>query len=289
MDVEELLDSGVVIIDKPPKLSSHEVTALVKKITGAARAGHAGTLDPDVSGVLPVALGRATKLLDYIVAKEKIYVGIIKFRHPQAEERILEFFSRFSGEIIQTPPKMSAVRKVPRKRTIFYIKLLEHEGNLALFEVKAQAGTYIRTLCDDIGKQCGGARMIELRRIAVGDITEKECVTMQDLSDAVWLWKEKKDASELLKMIKPAEKYLANYPKIIVKDTAIPSLLNGAQLTAPGVLRADPFASCAKVALFSEGGKFVGMAEALVPGAEISSMNSGFVARTERMHLRRAQ
>ena len=126
--LESLLDCGVVIIDKPPKLSSHEVTALVKKITGANRAGHAGTLDPDVTGVLPIALGRATKLLDYIVAKEKTYVGIMKFKKEQDTKSVLALFSKFTGDIIQTPPKISAVRKVPRKRTIRTLRFLEQEG-----------------------------------------------------------------------------------------------------------------------------------------------------------------
>ncbi|MBU0586026.1 RNA-guided pseudouridylation complex pseudouridine synthase subunit Cbf5, partial [Candidatus Micrarchaeota archaeon] len=183
------MESGVIIIDKPPKLSSHEVTALVKKITGANRAGHAGTLDPKVTGVLPIALGRATKLIDFIVAKDKTYVGLMKFKKSQSKETVLNLFKKFTGEIVQTPPKISAVRKVPRKRKVDYLKLIELEGNLALFESKVQAGTYIRTLCDDMGKLCGGARMIELRRIAVGPINEKECFSMQDLSDAVWLWK----------------------------------------------------------------------------------------------------
>lgn len=289
MGVEQLLDSGVIIIDKPPKLSSHEVTSLVKKITGAKRAGHAGTLDPEVSGVLPIALGRATKLLDYIVAKEKVYVGIIKFRHEQPKERVLEYFKRFSGEITQTPPKMSAVRKTPRKRIIHYIKFLEQNGKFVVFETKTQAGTYVRTLCEDIGKLCGGARMEELRRIAVGSITEKESVNMQELSDAVWLWKERKNPSALLKILHPAENYLLTYQKIILKDAAVQSLLNGAQLAVSGISHLAEFQKGEKVALYSEKNEFIGMGSALYSSEEIRKMEKGIAVKTERIHMLKTQ
>ncbi len=287
LDVETLLDCGVVIIDKPPGLSSHEITSLVKKILGAKRAGHAGTLDPSVSGVLPVALGRATKLLDYIVAKEKTYAGIIKFKYGQPKEKILELFKKFEGEIVQTPPKMSAVRKIPRKRVIHYIRFLEQDGKFILFETKTQAGTYVRTLCEDIGKLTGGARMEELRRVAVGDIGEDKGVKMQELADAVWLWKEKKDESALRKIIRPVEDYLQNYPRIFVKNSAAGSLPRGAQLTAPGIARCDVFEKGAKVAIYSEKDEFVGMGIALISSDVLKTMKKGVAVKTERIHMKR--
>lgn len=288
-NIKDLLDSGIIIIDKPPKLSSHEVTSLVKKITGAKRAGHAGTLDPNVSGVLPIALGRATKILGYIVAKEKVYIGIIKFKNEQPRERVLELFKKFTGEIVQTPPKISAVRKVPRKRIIHYIKFLEQNGKFVLFEVKTQAGTYVRTLCEDIGNLCGGARMEELRRIAVGAISEKEAVKMEDLSDAVWLLNEKNNPSELIKMIKPVEEYLKNYKKIFVKSTALNSLLNGAQLAVSGISKFEEFKKGEKVALYSEDNAFIGMAEALYSSDELKKMKKGIAVKIERIHMRKPQ
>ena len=283
---QELLQSGVVIIDKPPGLTSHEVTSLVKKMTGALRAGHAGTLDPEVSGVLPIALGRATKLLDYIVAKDKVYVALMKFKNVQSKERILELFEKFTGGIVQTPPKMSAVRKVPRKRVIHYIKFLEQDGRLVLFETKTQAGTYVRTLCADIGKLCGGARMEELRRIAVGSITEEKAVKMEDLADALWLL-DKGDSSEFLKIVRPVEEYLASYPKIFVKTSAVDSLLNGAQLAVSGVFSLENFGKEERVALYSEEKQFIGMGSSLYSSEEVKKMQKGIVVRTERIHLRK--
>ncbi len=285
--IEQLLDSGIMIIDKPPKLSSHEVTTLVKKMVGAKRAGHAGTLDPNVSGVLPVALGRATKLLDYIVAKDKVYAGIIKFKHEQPNEEVLELFKKFEGEIVQTPPKISAVRKVPRKRVIHYVKFLEQNGKFVLFETKTQAGTYVRTLCDDMGKLTGGARMEELRRVAVGDIQEGKAIKMQDLADALWLWKEKKDEAEIRKIIRPVEEYLENYPKIFLKGSAVQALLDGARLAAPGIVNGETFGKGQRVALYAETGEFVGMGVALVASEAIDPNRHGIVVKTERIHMQK--
>ena len=144
---QKKINNGIIIIDKPCGQVCHEITSCVKKIVGASRSGHAGTLDPNVSGVLPIALGKATKLLRYIAGKDKTYVGIIKFRKILKKDQIENLFREFTGEITQTPPKISAVRKKPRKRTIYYLKLIEHNGRFAVFETTVDAGTYIRTLC----------------------------------------------------------------------------------------------------------------------------------------------
>ncbi|NYZ77685.1 RNA-guided pseudouridylation complex pseudouridine synthase subunit Cbf5, partial [Candidatus Micrarchaeota archaeon] len=251
------------------------------------RSGRAGTLDPQVSGVLPVALGRATKLLGYIAGKTKTYVGIIKFRDEKITDgRVRELFREFTGEITQTPPRISAVRKVARKRHVYHIKFLERKGRLVLFEAKVDAGTYIRTLCEDIGRKCGGARMEELRRTAVGRIGVKETVTMQDLIDAMWLWKEKKDGSELLKMLKRPEDYI-EAKRVTVKENAVSSLLSGAQLMAPGLKDADgKIAKDEIIALYSESGKFVGMGKALFDAKGMKEMKQGQVVKIERIQLR---
>ncbi|MBN1170340.1 RNA-guided pseudouridylation complex pseudouridine synthase subunit Cbf5 [Candidatus Micrarchaeota archaeon] len=231
------LKNSVIIVDKPPGHTSHEITTFVKKITGVSRAGHAGTLDPQVSGVLPVALGRATKLLRYIAGKDKTYTGIIKFREEQTKETVLELFEQFTGELTQTPPKISAVRKIPRKRTVHYLRLIELNGRFGLFEAKVDAGTYIRTLCEDIGKKCGGARMEELRRTAVGNINEEQCVKMHEIIDAVYYYK-KGNSGYLEKMLIAPEK-LIDLPKVFIKESALENVLNGAQIMEPAILKND--------------------------------------------------
>lgn len=288
MASDEIIEDGLIILDKPPGHTSHEISAFVRKITGAKRAGHAGTLDPEVSGVLPVALGRSTKLLRYIAGGTKTYVGIIKFRNIQTRAQIEGLFRRFTGELTQTPPKMSAVRKVPRKRTVHYLKLLEVGGTnprLAVFEAKVGAGTYIRTLCEDIGKECGGARMEELRRIAVGGIGEDKAVTLEGLVDAVWLLKNKNDDSALRKIIHPADEFI-DLPKAVIKDSAIGSVRSGAQIAVPAVASfVSPVQRGQHVKIYSEGGRFVGIGIAQIPSEELGSLRKGIAIRLERVQI----
>ncbi|MDD5760241.1 MAG: RNA-guided pseudouridylation complex pseudouridine synthase subunit Cbf5 [Desulfobulbaceae bacterium] len=285
------LDNCVIIINKPCGQTSHEITTEVKKILGVSRSGHAGTLDPQVSGVLPVALGKATKLIRYIASKEKTYVCLMKFKELMPEEKIRALFEEFTGRITQTPPKISAVRKVPRQRTIHKLRILEISGHFVLFEATVEAGTYIRTLCDDMGRarasgqQPSGARMEELRRIAVGKIKENQAHTMQDLIDAVWVWKNKNDDSLLRGMLKPPETFI-DYPKVVVKESAIEQLKQGAQLTVPGILRFDSKVKKGeRVALYSEKGKFVGVGLFLVEYEDFVKSTKGIAVRTERIHI----
>lgn len=293
--ISELIDNGIIILNKPPKIISHEITTWVKKITGAKRAGHAGTLDPDVSGVLPIALGKATKLLTYIAPKDKTYVGIIKFRKVLSRDEIEELFKKFTGEITQLPPKVSAVRKVKRKRKVHYIKFLEQgkeNPRLVLFETKVDAGTYIRTLCEDIGKHCGGARMEELRRIAVGNITEDKAITIYDLIDAIWFWKNKNNDKILAKIIQKPE-YFIDFARVIVKNSAVQSIRNGAQIMFPAIKEVDPAIKKDKlVAIYSETNEFLGIGECTFDYAEyhnhkIKNKESlhGLAVKIKRVHI----
>jgi tRNA pseudouridine55 synthase len=289
-DAGALLSNGVIIVDKPPGLTSHEVTTLVKKIAGAKRSGHAGTLDPEVSGVLPVAIGRATKLLRYIAAKDKTYVGIIKFRRILSKQEIEALFKKFTGELVQTPPKISAVRKVPRKRTVYYLRLLDtsqENPRLALFETKVDAGTYIRTLCEDMGKEVGGARMEELRRVAVGRITEAKCHTMQELSDAMFFHRNGDDTL-LSSMLEPPEDFI-DLPKVSIKKSALASVLSGAQVMAPGVEAIGPGAEKGgRVAIYC-GDLFIGVGILQMDEGELKTEGKGTAVKLERVHKPDAQ
>lgn len=278
----KIIENCIILINKPPGQTSHEITTFVKKITGASRSGHAGTLDPNVSGVLPVALGRATKLLRYIAGKHKTYVGIIKFKKILSKDEIEQRFREFTGELTQTPPKISAVKKVPRKRTVYYLKLLESNGHLALFETKVDAGTYIRTLCEDIGKKCGGARMEELRRTAVGKIHEKETFTVHELIDAMWFLKNKKDKTQIEKMIQPPEKFI-DLPKVYLKETALASILNGAQIMIPAIEKIGEVERGERVSIYA-GNTFVGVGVMEIAGREFNEKANGNAIRLERVH-----
>ncbi len=282
--------NSVIILNKPPKIISHELTTWVKKLTGATRAGHAGTLDPQVSGVLPIALGRATKLLTYIAPKDKVYVGIIKFKRILRRGEIENLFKKFVGEIEQTPPKKSAVRKIRRKRRVYYLKFIEQSAEnprLVLFETKVDAGTYIRVLCEDIGKLCGGARMEELRRTAVGEIREDKAVTIYDLIDALWLWKHKHDPSLLQGMLHKPEGFMS-YPCVVIKENAVPSILNGAQIMVPAVLHVpDSIKRDALVSLYTESGLFIGVGRAAADSSSLKQARRGIAVKLERIHAAR--
>ncbi|VVC03007.1 putative tRNA pseudouridine synthase B [Candidatus Bilamarchaeum dharawalense] len=284
-DVKKIIENSIILINKPPGQTSHEITTFVKKITGASRSGHAGTLDPNVSGVLPVALGRATKLLRYVAGKDKTYVGIIKFRHILARQEIEALFKEFTGELTQTPPKISAVRKVPRKRTVYTLRLLENKEHIALFETNVDAGTYIRTLCDDMGKKCGGARMEELRRTAVGRIHEKDTFTMQEVIDAMWLLKNKEDSSEIEKMLQPPEKFI-DLQKVYLKESALKSVLNGAQIMIPAIEKIGEVERGERVAIYA-GQVFIGVGQMQIAGREFNEKIKGEAIKLERVHAER--
>lgn len=281
-----MIEEGLIILDKPCGHIAHEITTFVKKLLKVKRAGHAGTLDPDVSGVMPIALGRDTKLLGYLAGKTKTYVCIMKIKDRNvSDERIKKLFQEFTGTITQTPPKISAVRKIPRKRTVYYLKFLERKDNLVLFEAKVDAGTYIRTLCEDMGKKIGGARMYELRRIAVGNITEKEAVTIQDLIDAQWL-AERGDPTLLQKIIKKAPDYI-ELPTVIVRDNALPSIKNGAQIMVPAVVQIEKNAKENDlVKIYSQSGEFVGVGRLAISPELLSERKKGLCVIIERMHLK---
>jgi len=282
-EIQKNLSNSIIVINKPPGHSSHEITTFVKKIAGANRSGHAGTLDPDVSGVLPVALGRATKLLRYIAGKDKTYVGIVKFKRIMGRSEVEALFKKFTGELVQTPPKISAVRKVARKRTVYSLRLIELQGRMALFETRVDAGTYIRTLCEDMGKLCGGARMIELRRIAVGKINEKEAHTMEELIDAMWLLKNRGDDSLLRGMLRAPEEFI-DLPKVLIKESAVGSVFSGAQVMIPAIERMETGVRKGdRVALYC-GSLFIGIGIAQISAAEAKTTGHGLAVKLERVH-----
>ena len=279
-----LVSNSILIVDKPCGHVSHEITTFIKKLFGVKRAGHAGTLDPDVSGVLPVALGKATKLLRFISGKRKVYVGIIKFKNKElSDDKIKLLFKKFTGKIIQTPPKMSAVKKIPRTRTVYSLEFLERKNNLVLFKADVEAGTYIRTLCEDIGKLCGGAKMEELRRISVGSISERTSHTIQDIIDAVEFARQG-NYSFLQKILIRPEKFI-DFPKTIVKSSAIASIKSGAQIMAPSVVSMENLNKGEFTAIYSDDGRFLGVGKSEVDSSKLTEMERGIIVRLERIHI----
>ncbi|MCD6227335.1 RNA-guided pseudouridylation complex pseudouridine synthase subunit Cbf5 [Candidatus Micrarchaeota archaeon] len=277
-DIQTLLDTGIIIIDKPPGPTSHEVSSWVKKILHTKKSGHAGTLDPNVTGVLPVALNRATRLLPYITKDKKSYVGILKFSKQINKDAIISLFNLFTGRIIQLPPKMSAVRRRQRIKNIDNIKLIEIKDKRVLFQADVEAGTYIRAIARDISYMIGNCQLEELRRIKVGSIDEGYAVKLQDLVDAYWLFENKGDDSELCKMIHPIEEFI-NIPKIIVKNNAVEQLAHGSPLFIPGVKEFENFEKDKEIILFTESGRMIGIHKTVVSSEEIKKINKGMLSK----------
>lgn len=189
--MEELLEAGVINMDKPQGPTSHQATAWVREILGTEKIGHGGTLDPKVSGVLPIATGRAVRAVNLTLKAEKEYVCVMRLHRDAEEKEIREVINTFVGRIYQVPPVRSAVKRQLRIRTIHYINVLEIDARNVLFRVGCDAGTYIRTLCVDIGDALGvGATMEDLRRSKSGSMLENDSVTITRHQRAYVMWKE---------------------------------------------------------------------------------------------------
>lgn len=144
--VEELLKKGVINLDKPRGPTSHQVAAWVKDIL-RVKTGHGGTLDPAVSGCLPIFLGSATRLAEVMLLSTKEYVCLMRLHKHAAKKDIMSLFSHFQGQIWQRPPVKSSVKRELRKREIYGVEVLEIEENDVLFRISCEAGTYIRKYC----------------------------------------------------------------------------------------------------------------------------------------------
>ena len=215
--IEQLLDYGLILIDKPPGPTSHEVVAWAKRILEIPKAGHSGTLDPQVSGVLPLGLGEGTKALGVLLLGPKEYHALGRLHSLPSKEKLEQILELFRGEIFQKPPQRSAVVRQTRSRTIYELELLEQKERLVLLRILCEAGTYIRKLYYDMGELLGpGGSMIELRRSRVHQFSEKNLVTMHELADAYATWKENKDESKLLKIIRPVEETLSEIKSVVI-------------------------------------------------------------------------
>ncbi len=286
--IQEYIQKGVINLDKPAGPTSHEVTSWVKKILELEKAGHSGTLDPNVTGLLPVMLGHSTKAVDALLTAGKEYVCLMKLHTQVPEKELKQVFREFTGEIYQKPSIISAVKRETRVRNIYYLELLEVEDKNVLFKVGCEAGTYIRKLCHDMGMAMGtGAHMQELRRTKSGPFREDETmVTLHDLKDAYVEWKENSNEAMLRKVILPMERALMHLPKLVIRDNAVDALCHGAGLAAPGVLsvesgieRGDP------VAVFSQKGEAVSFGVAQMKTLDILKAATGIVATTDRVFM----
>ncbi len=287
--IEELLENGIVIIDKPSGPTSHQVSAWVKEILHIKKAGHGGTLDPNVTGVLPVALQNATKAIGLMHGMRKEYICVMRLHGDVSKKKIKEIMKKFIGKIWQIPPKEAAVKRAPRQRKIYYLNILEIDGRDVLFKVGCEGGTYIRVLCQDIGKKLGvGAHMEKLRRTKSGMFDENQAVILQDLLDAYIFWKEDGNEKELRKYLHPVEDLLSYLPAIIIKDSAVDAICHGADLALPGVAQVDTgIKKGSLVVIKTLKGEAVAIAKALMATRNIMEEEKGIVADVKRVIMKK--
>ena len=231
--------NGIVIVDKPQGWTSQDVTARLRRVFNTRRIGHGGTLDPMATGVLPVFVGRATRGVEFFEHAEKVYETVLRLGVTTDTEDITgtvlteqdafvtgsmveEALSKFRGEIMQVPPMYSAlkvggqklydlarkgkeVERQPRPITIHELTLLSMEADGIHLRVRCSKGTYIRTLCKDIGEAlgCGGC-MAALRRVEAGEYTAAEAVPLQQLLET-----ENPEA-----FLRPVDSMFRNYPAV---------------------------------------------------------------------------
>ena len=281
--------NGIVIIDKPEGWTSQDVVSKLRGVLRTKRIGHGGTLDPMATGVLPVFVGRATRGVEFFEHAEKTYEATIRLglttdtedtSGAVLEERevhiseadFLGILPKFRGNIQQIPPMYSAlkingqklvdlarkgkeVERKPRDITIFELECLEFSGNTARLQVRCSKGTYIRTLCKDIGEAlgCGGC-MATLRRVSAGEYTIEEAVPLQTLVEA-------EDPEGYLR---PVDSMFRNYPAVNLTEKQALRCRNGNSFTvqmADGTYRA-----------YSQAGEFLMLAK--VEGGVMSTIKS---------------
>jgi len=280
----ELLRFGVVVLDKPRGPSSHEASAFVRKILGVKKAGHSGTLDPNVSGVLPVLLEDACKTVGFLLKQKKSYVCITRFGEKISEAKLREALARFRGKIYQTPPLESAVVKKLRVREVFSLELLETDGRDVLFSCEVEGGFYVRKLVFDLGEVLGTqSEMLELRRTRAAGFNESQCVTLQDLADRAWFWKNEGDDKLLREVILPVEKTVF-LKRVVASDGALHAISTGANLAIPGIVALDEGIKRGEsVQVLSGKGELVCFAQALLSSGEIASRKNGIAFDVTRV------
>lgn len=285
---EEHIKYGVINLDKPSGPTSHEVVSWIKDMLGLRKAGQGGTLDPKVTGVLPITLEESTKIARAFLLAGKEYVCLMRLHDDAEKNRIKRILKEFTCEIYQRPPVKSAVKRRLRTRTIYYMDLLEIDGRDALFKVGCEAGTYIRKLCYDIGEIVGcGAQMLELRRTKSGSFTEESMVTLHDVIDAYAFFKEDETDKYLKEAILPVERAIDFLPGVIARDSAVDAICHGADLAVPGISKLDADINIGDlIAIFTLKEELVGIGKAVMDTKTMLVEDSGIAINTKRVIMK---
>jgi len=236
-------------------------------------------------------LERATKVVQSWLPAGKEYICIMRLHKEVDPEKIEAICQEFTGPLYQRPPLRSSVKRRLRIRRVYYTDVLEILGKDVLIRVGCEAGFYMRKLVHDIGEVLAtGAHMLELRRTRAGPFKEdKTLSTLLNLVDAYQYWKEDGNEDFLRKVVQPVEEGLVHLPKLVIRDSAVDAICHGAKLTAPGVLKlSDNIKPGAIVAILTQKGEAVGIAEATMLSKEILEIDHGVVANTKKVIMPRS-
>lgn len=279
--IEKLLESGFILLDKAPGPSSHQVAAWARDLLGLEKLGHGGTLDPFATGLLPLLAGKSMRLTGKILTHDKSYIALFKLAQEVDLDDIKSAMSNLRGTVYNVPPEISAVRVQVRTRKISKFNILDYQDNLLLTEIECEAGTYVRTMARDLGLLLGiNIELKELRRPSSGSFSLSQSVTMQQLADAVWLWKNNNDQRAILRIVHPLEKLLEDIPNVVVKDGAAAALSHGAPLLRPGIVSVpENMSSGEEVLLVTMKGEAVAIAKLSQSSKVIPTMKEGEVAK----------
>lgn len=281
--LDEHIRSGIVVIDKPSGPTSHQVDHWIKEILNVNKVSHGGTLDPRASGVLVIAIENATKLMPIILSSKKEYVGIIHLHKDIERGKIEEMFKTVAGRVKQLPPVKSAVARRVRERDIYYAELLEVQGRDVLFRIGTEAGFYVRRFADDFGKKLGiGAHLQELRRTKSGSFSEKDLITLQALCDALG------DEEKMRTVILPLESVIESVGKVVISDSAVDNICNGAPLAIGGIVRLeDGIKRGDWTAMLSLKGELVAIGRALLGSQEIVEKSRELAVKTDKVLMKK--
>lgn len=282
--LDELLERGVVPLDKPAGPTSHQVAAWLRNALQVRAIGHGGTLDPNVTGALPVTLNSGVKAVSALLSAGKEYVCVLRLHEDRGEAQVKAAAAQFVGKVTQTPPVRSAVAKRARVRRVYYLDVLEQDGRDVLFRVGCQAGTYIRNLCVDMGKALGTrGHMQELRRTRTGLFTEGDLVTLHDCLDGR-IMRAEGDETLLRRCIKPIEAATAHLNSLTIRDSAIDAICHGAPLAAIGIANLDAGIEVGEpIAIMSLKGELVATADAAMTSHQMLEAESGIAATPNRV------
>ncbi|MEM5799217.1 MAG: hypothetical protein QXZ43_00920 [Candidatus Aenigmatarchaeota archaeon] len=205
----------VILLDKPAGLTSRQACEIVKRKFKTKKAGHSGTLDINATGLLLIALDEATKIMPLFERMNKTYEGIMHLHKDVDEVNLKEEIKKFVGRIVQKPPVKSRVKRIERERFVYFFEILDRNERDVKFLTKVEAGTYIRKLIHDIGKNIGGAHLKNLRRIKIEDFDVKNACSIDNLSEKC-----------LLKI----EDFLKNIKKVYLNEIYLQKILNGSYI-----------------------------------------------------------